>query len=180
MTTFLREHATPSGYEGPFDFEVSDKDAGVVYVSIRTDWAADASTVFEHVCLTVKDRGHVAKPAGFLRVHVVRGLNDLVPLPDDAGKFLGFVQTRRGERVYVFASKLPLLPIGSTSEGATSLPPVKEAAKAGPPSDGTACPCVHAGPTVHEKADVPSEPKSSEAEPDSWWQFPDAPPGSGG
>ena len=173
---FLREFEAPTDTE-TLEYEVCDKDAAPVHVSLcRLDFPEPK--VREFFRLTVKDRGSATKHTLRKAVIFVRRLNDLIPLPDDCGRFLGFLRSSvdRSE-YYVFEARRAPTSIDSTAPETTLSRPAKEHAIGCHLRDVVACSCVFDGTTAHDGP--PSEPKASEGEPAGDWGFPDELTGSG-
>lgn len=170
MSVFLREFEAPTDAE-TLEYEVCDKDAAPIHVYIRrTEF--DGTPLKEFFRLTVKDRGSVTKHTLRKAVIFVRRLNELIPLPDGCGRFLGFLRSSvdRSE-YYVFEARREPTAIDSTAEETTLSRSAREHAIGCHLRDVVACSCVFDGTSVHDGP--PSEPKASEGEPGSDWGFPD-------
>lgn len=172
---FLREFEFPADFTEAvkvFEYEVCDKDAAVCEAYIRKGFEYGVSKYSEAIGITVRDRDSATKHSFTKAIVVVRRLNDLIPLTDDCGKLLGFLRSSLGRfEYYVFEARRASQPIGSTESEATSPRPPKEHAIGCHLRAPLACSCVFDGTTTHDAP--PSGTSSSEASPDSWWQFPD-------
>ena len=166
MTIFLREFEFQTDFTEDvkvFEYEVCDKDAAVCHVYLRRNIEPPFD---EFVRVAVRDRGSPTEPTMTKAIVVVRRENDIIPLPDDCGKLLGFLRSSLGRfEYYVFEARRASRPIGSTETVATSPRPAKEHAIGCHLREHLACSCVFDGPSIH--VGPPSDTTTSEASPGS-------------
>lgn len=183
MSVFLREFIIPA--ELPTDifkltFMVADLKAYVDHVRVQREYFEGAGGYQDNIHVAVRDQGSPSKATCALDVFLVRRLNDLIPLPDDCGKCLGFLQSSAGRfACYVFSSRHSPRRASSSSEETTSPPPERASSTPAPQRDASACSCVFDGTKLHESEAQPSAQKPAEAESQEDWGFPSDAPGFG-
>jgi hypothetical protein len=174
MSVFLREFEAPTDFSGTaqvFEFDVCSPEAYVCHVGIKKDYDDHGRLAREYIRYTVRDRGSATKHAAKKAIVVVRRLNDLIPLTDDCGKLLSYLQSALGRfEYYVFEARRAPRTIGSTDEVATSHPPSAEHAIGCHLRAPLACSCVFDGTSAHSAP--PADTNPSEASPESWWESP--------
>lgn len=174
MSVFLREFEAATDFSGPariYEFDVCDPDAYVCHVGIKKEYDDQGRMVREYIRYAVRDRGSVTKHTAKKAIVVVRRQNELIPLGDDCGKFLSYLQSSLGRfEYYVFEARRAPLPIGNTDEAATSHRPSGEHAIGCHLREPLACSCVFDGATKHDAP--PSGTSPAAASPESWWEFP--------
>lgn len=178
--TFLREFEFPTDFSGAAEavwVEHFDAKAGIANVALRKDYTSNAQfRLVETIVVAVKDRGSPTKPKFARRVFIVRRMNAIVPLPEDCGKCLAYLQSSVGRfAYYVFDSRSSPLAIGSSAAETTSPAPAKAECKPAPAASASVCPCVIQGTNWHDQAAGTASQTSAAtaARPDD--EFPDEP-----
>lgn len=176
MSVFLREFIVPAeltGDSAKLTFMVTSPKAYVDHVRVQREYFEGGQGYQDNIHVAVRDQGSPVRVSFALDVVLVRRLNDLVPLPDDCGKCLGYLQSNAGRfACYVFSSRHSPRRASSSSEETTSPPPERAASTPAPQRDASACSCVFDGTSIHASAAQPSEQKPAEDESQFGFGFP--------